>query len=269
MTGKQEIPKILHCVWLGDSPKPPEVVAWLDTWRRNCPGWELREWGSDFARASGCRYVLEALEHRKWAFASDWVRLAVLERYGGFYLDTDVELNRPLDPLCANRFVAGWEVQNGRTLVGSGILGSVPGGEVVRGLLSLYDGLPFVKGDGELDQTPNTVRFVDYFSSVWGVRPADGTDTALFGDGGMILPASEFTTPEGYAIHHFSATWLDAWLRKVWMRVGRYKLVRFKRRKEAADCEPRLEEGESAVLSFPLGARKRAMLVKYAHRGEA
>ena len=66
MTGKQEIPKILHCVWLGDSPKPPEVVAWLDTWRRYCPGWELREWGSDFARA--CAIFSAAL---RYGFASE------------------------------------------------------------------------------------------------------------------------------------------------------------------------------------------------------
>jgi len=173
-----------------------------------------------------------------------------------------VELNRPLDPLCANRFVAGWEVQNGRTLVGSGILGSVPGGEVVRGLLSLYDGLSFVRRDGELDQTPNTVRFVDYFSSAWGVCPTDGTDVVRFGDGGTILPASEFTTPAGYAIHHFSATWLDAWLRKVWLRAGRYKLIRLKRRKEVAECEPRLADGERAVFSLRVGARKRVVLAK-------
>ena len=260
------IPKVIHYVWVGDAPKPPQVLKCIDSWRRNCPGWEIREWGGDFVRASGNRYALEALAHRKWAFASDWARLAVLARHGGFYLDTDVELNRPLDPLCDARFVAGWERQNGRTLVGSGVLGSVPDGEVARGLLALYDGLSFVRPDGELDQTPNTVRFLDYFASAWGVRPADGGDAARFGDGGVILPCEAFGSEKGYAVHHFAATWLDAWLRKVWLKAGPYKLVRFKRRKETPDCGIRLLDGERALLSLPLGARKRVLLVSSSAR---
>lgn len=261
------IPKILHCVWLGDAPKPPRVLACLESWRRSCPGWEIREWGSDFARASGNRYVLEALEHRKWAFASDWVRLAVLAQQGGFYLDTDVELVRPLDSLCDNSFVAGWEIQNGRTLVGTGVMGSVADGEVVKKLLSLYDGLTFMRADGELDQTPNTVRLLGPFSSWWNVRPSDGSNEARFGDGGVILPAAAFGSREGYAIHHFAATWLDAWLRKVWLKAGAYKLVRFKRRKEAADADIRLLPGERRILSFALGRRKRVAIVRCARGG--
>lgn len=256
------IPRVIHYVWVGGAPKPPQALECIESWRRNCPGWEIREWGEELARASGNRYVLEALDHGKWAFVSDWMRLAVLARHGGFYLDTDVEVNRPLDPLCGRNFVAGWERQNGATLVGTGVIGSAAGGEVVRGLLALYDGLSFVKPDGELDQTPNTVRFLDYFATAWGVRPSDGNDSASFGDGGAILPCSAFVSREGYALHHFSATWLDAWLRKVWFRAGPYKLVRFKRRKEASDAALRLYDGERGVLSLPLGARKRVVLVR-------
>ena len=136
----------------------------------------------------------------------------------------------------------------------------------MKGLLSLYDDLKFVRPNGELDQTPNTVRYVDYFDKAWGVRPLDGDDTVRFGDGGVILPCSAFISREGYAVHHFSATWFDAWLRKVWMRIGPYKLVRFKRRKEVADCAVRLLDGERCMLSFPFGARKRIALVKGAGR---
>lgn len=256
------IPKIIHFVWVGGAPKPPEVLACIESWRRNCPGWEIREWGDDFACASGNRYVAEAFKHGKWAFVSDWIRLAVLVRYGGFYLDTDVEVNRSFDPLCDERFVIGWERQNGKTIFGSGIIGSAVDGEVAKGLLSLYDDLQFVRSDGELDQTPNTVRYVDYFDRAWNVRPSDGDDTVRFGDGGVVLPCSAFVSREGFAIHHFSATWLDAWLRKVWVRLGPYKLVRFKRRKEVADCAIRLLDGERRILSLPIGARKRIVLVK-------
>ena len=261
------IPKILHYVWLGDAPKPPEVLAYIESWRRCCPGWTFREWGEDVLRETNCRYAREAVAHRKWAFASDWIRLYALERCGGFYLDTDVELVRSLDGLCSHRFVAGWERQNGRTLIGSGVLGSEPGGEVVRGLLGLYEDLPFVRADGELDQMPNTVRYLDHFAGRWGVTPGDGDDAVRFGSGGIILPNKAFGSKEGYAIHHFGASWLDAWLRKVWLKAGPYKLVRFKRRKESVAPTYSLLPGERSVFAFSIGSRKRVVLVKKGRGG--
>ena len=65
------IPKILHYVWVGGAPKPPQVLACIESWRRLCPGWEIREWGDDFAATVTCRYVREALAHRKWAFEEE------------------------------------------------------------------------------------------------------------------------------------------------------------------------------------------------------
>ena len=45
------IPKIIHYVWVGDAPKPPEVLDCIESWRRMCQGWEIREWGTDFAKS--------------------------------------------------------------------------------------------------------------------------------------------------------------------------------------------------------------------------
>ena len=257
------IPKIIHYVWVGDAPKPPEVLDCIESWRRMCQGWEIREWGSDFAKSVECRYVQEALAHRKWAFASDWIRLHALSKFGGFYLDTDMEMRKPFDCFLGEKFVISWERMNGRTNLNCGVIGSEPGGEVVDGLLKVYDGLPFVKADGELDLTPNTVRLLDYFKTRWNVSPADGTDTVRFGDGGVIFPCTHFLPESGYTFHRYAATWLDAWVRKMWLKVGPYKLVRFKRRKEVApDASLTLLDGERQVFSFRMGGRKRIVVVR-------
>ena len=257
------IPKTIHYVWVGDAPKPRHVLDCIESWRRLCPGWEIREWGNDFAATVGNRYAREALAHRKWAFASDWIRLHALAEFGGFYLDTDMEMRKPFDGFLGERFVISWERMNGRTNLNCGVIGSEPGGEVVKGMLEVYDGLRFVREDGELDQTPNTVRLLGYFESRWGVRPGDGTDTVRFGDGGVVFPCTHFLPEDGYTFHRYAATWLDAWLRKVWFRAGPYKLVRFKRRKEAAaDAPVALQDGERRILSLPLGSRKRVELVR-------
>lgn len=36
---------------------------------------------------------------KKWAFVADWVRFDALVAHGGIYLDTDLELIRPIDEL--------------------------------------------------------------------------------------------------------------------------------------------------------------------------
>ena len=259
------IPKILHCVWVGDEPLPRIARDCVESWRRHCPGWEIRQWGNDFAKTVENRYVQEAFAHRKWAFVSDWIRLYALVKQGGFYLDTDMEMERPFDGFLNERFVISWERMNGRTNFNCGVIGCEPGNEVAVGLLGLYDDLPFVKADGEFDQTPNTVRFIDYFDSTWNVRPSDdGMDTVRFGNGGVVLPWTYFLPGGGYTRHLYTASWLDAWLRKVWLKVGPYKIVRFKRRKEASAPDFTLQDGERSVFSLPLGRRKRVALVRSA-----
>ena len=86
------IPKTIHYVWVGDAPKPRQVLDCIESWRRFCPGWEIREWGNDFVSTVDNRYVREALAHRKWAFVADWVRLYALVHHGGFYLDLQRQL---------------------------------------------------------------------------------------------------------------------------------------------------------------------------------
>ncbi len=256
------IPKIIHYVWVGDGPKPPDVLACIESWRRFCPGWEIREWGNDFAKTVECRYVKEALAHRKWAFASDWIRLHALERFGGFYLDTDMEMRKPFDGFLKERFLISWERMNGRTNLNCGVIGSEANGDVVRSLMTAYENIAFVKDDGELDVTPNTVRLLDMFAERWDVRPSDGYDTVRFADGCVVFPCTYFLPEDGYTFHHYAATWLDAWLRKVWLKVGPYKLVRFKRRLEATDACFSLQKGERMMFSFPVGSRKRVALLK-------
>ena len=259
------IPRILHYVWLGDAPRPQKVLDCIESWRRHCPGWEIRAWGNDFAKTVENRYVREALAHRKWAFVSDWIRLYALVTQGGFYLDTDMEMEKPFDGFLGNKFVISWERMNERTNINCGVIGCEPGNPIAAGMLGLYDGLSFVRPDGELDQTPNAVRFVDHFASVWNVRPsADGMDTVHFGDGGVVFPWTYFLPGGGYTRHLYEGTWLDAWLRKVWLKVGPYKLIRFKQRKESSEPNFTLQAGERRLFSLGLGKRKRIVLVRSA-----
>ena len=256
-------PKVIHYIWLGKAPKPPVVLHCIKSWRRFCPDWEVREWGDDAMRTIDNRYAQEAYAQRKWAFVADWLRLHVLYEQGGFYLDTDMEILRPIDRFLGNSLTMGLVNRQGRVLFNGGFIGCRPREEVIGGFLAEYDKIPFVKPNGELDQTPNTVRMVDYFAKRWNVEPKSWTETIEMGDGRKIYPADFFLSRDGYTYHHYCASWLDDWVRKVWLSCGRYKVVRFKRRLDATSAAPRLLSGERTLATFPLGARKRVSLLKF------
>jgi len=257
------IPKIIHLIWVGGAPKPKFVLDCIESWRRHSPDWEIMEWGDRDVEACANRYVKEAYARKKWAFVSDWLRLHALERFGGFYFDTDMEMKKPFDCFLGERFVISWERMNGRTNFNCGVIGAEKGSETVRGLIGLYDGISFVKDDGELDQTPNTERFLGFFKSRWGIAPGYGTETVRFADGCVIYPWTHFLPKDGYTTHHYAGSWLDPWFRKVWLRAGKIKLVRFKRRKGVPESAPlEFMDGERPIFSLPLGPRKRVALVK-------
>ena len=93
------IPKIIHYCWFGGGPISPESRRCMESWKKYCPDYKIMAWNEQNFDISQNRYAQQAYEAKKYAFVSDYVRLAVLYEYGGIYLDTDVELVRPLDEL--------------------------------------------------------------------------------------------------------------------------------------------------------------------------
>jgi mannosyltransferase OCH1-like enzyme len=122
-TSAGEIPHVIHRVWLGRRPMPEEFVDYGETWRRHHPGWTLRLW-----RDRNVRKLIPAdlaARTRHYAKLSNLVRLEILRRLGGVYVDTDVECLRSIEPLLrGQRAVLGYE-KPGR--VGTAVLAAAPG----------------------------------------------------------------------------------------------------------------------------------------------
>ena len=103
------IPKIIHYVWLGGKEMPPQIAACLESWRCVLSDYELRRWDESSLGEIDSAFVREAMAEKKWAFASDVIRLHALYNYGGIYLDTDVRAARSFDPLLHHRGFVGRE----------------------------------------------------------------------------------------------------------------------------------------------------------------
>lgn len=39
-----EIPHIIHYCWFGGKPLPEEYKNYIETWRKYCPDFEIKEW---------------------------------------------------------------------------------------------------------------------------------------------------------------------------------------------------------------------------------
>ena len=96
--GKDRIPKIIHYCWFGKNPIPEKDRKCIESFSKYNPDYEVIKWSEhNFDLENVPLYVKQAYENEKYAFVSDYVRLAVVYKYGGVYFDTDVELFQNID----------------------------------------------------------------------------------------------------------------------------------------------------------------------------
>ena len=97
------IPKVIHQIWLGGKPVPPQDQQWADGLKALHPTWQYRLWTENELPGlfSADPFGIQAAVDRayNYGYQSDLLRLLILWRHGGVYLDTDIEGLRPLDPL--------------------------------------------------------------------------------------------------------------------------------------------------------------------------
>ncbi len=92
-----EILKVIDYCWFGGNKKPSIIKKCIKSWKKYCPDYQIVEWNEDNFDVNCNQFCKNAYENKKRAFVSDHTRLKVLYEYGGFYMDTDVELVKPLD----------------------------------------------------------------------------------------------------------------------------------------------------------------------------
>lgn len=103
------IPKIIHYVWLGGGKLTPSAKRCIDSWKRYMPDWEIKRWDETNFDLNSVRWTKEAVEKRKWSLASDYIRHYVLYKWGGVYMDTDVELYKSLNEFLVYDFFTSIE----------------------------------------------------------------------------------------------------------------------------------------------------------------
>lgn len=208
-----QIPKTIHYCWFGKADKPESVCKYINTWKKYCPDYKIIEWNEDNFDITSNTYVNQAYQQKKYAFVTDYVRLYVLYNYGGIYMDTDVEVLKPLDKFLNNSAFSGFENNNN---IPTGIMGAEKGNLWIKDLLDEYNDLVFIKENGTLDLTTNVVRITNLTKKKYGLKQESSFQNLK--NIVTLYPYDYFCpkdwetgeihcTQNTYTIHHFSGSW--------------------------------------------------------------
>lgn len=147
------IPKTIHYCWFGRNPKPQLAEKCIKSWKKHCPDYMIIEWNEEnFDISSAPLYVQQAYEAKKWAFVTDYVRLYAMVNFGGIYMDTDVEVVKPLDRFLQHEAFSGFEDE---VNIPTGIMACEKGFPLFEELLCFYDDASFFNPDGTMNLTTN------------------------------------------------------------------------------------------------------------------
>ncbi len=228
------IPRIFHQIWVGPDPFPEEFAAYQTTWIRHHPEWELRFWTEENLPADLERKETYELLRRP-AERADILRLELLHRHGGVYVDVDFECLRPLDPLLEDvDFFAGYRKPRRPN---NAILGSVPGHPVLaQAIREIRPRTTY----GPVDKKRTGPLFLRRLLR-------EHPEVTIF-EQAVFYPWTAEEMERAYAVHHQARTWQDPKTLSKRL-VGTERLLR-EARDELAVWQTRCERAEAELAEL-------------------
>jgi Glycosyltransferase sugar-binding region containing DXD motif len=197
--------KKIHYCWFG-SKAPASVSANVAEWKRLNPDFEFHEWNNDNIDMSDYAFGKRAIRDKRWGFLVDIIRPLKLFTDGGFYIDADVEIIRPLSLLEVegDRLIIGYMYA---CALGTAIVYSPPGHPVIGAILSEYH-----KIREDAWPVSNSI-FTDYFINHVPDFRLDGKRWVSLEHRISVYPKEFFEQPsyrkeQGMTIHHCSGSWM-------------------------------------------------------------
>lgn len=204
------IPKKIQYCWFGGKEKPKAAQKCIASWKKFCPDYEIIEWNESNFNIDTNPYTRMCYDSKKFAFLSDYVRLVVVEKFGGIYFDTDVELIKSPDFLLDYDAFFGFETPE---FVATGLgFGSVAHGKAITAMLREYDFLTDGKHDTVGCPQLNTKALEPF-----GLKKNGEKQTVA---DAVIFPTDWFNpydaptgrlekTENTVSVHWYSASWLS------------------------------------------------------------
>ena len=162
--GRNRIPKIIHQIWLG-SDVNDTISSHIDTVKKANPDYQHMLWTDENIKYFDFKNKELFLSCRNNGQKSDILRYALLEEFGGIYLDTDFIGIKNFDTLLHHHFFTGVSYDSEPTLF-NGLIGCVPNHNLVQELnnfdkpLEDYDGMAVIRTSGPWYLTRKLFKYI-------------------------------------------------------------------------------------------------------------
>jgi len=205
------IPHIIHYAWFSENPKTDIVKRCIASWKKYSPDWLIIQWTIETLLPFDNEYIKEAYKVKKYAFVADFLRVFALYKYGGIYMDSDVELKAPLNPFLNHSFFIS-QTRDKELHVGPHCYGAQKGHPLLKEMLLFYRSHHFIK-NGALDQTRVGIRFSMMIKKLYNITLDYKIKNSIeLPNNGSIYPTFYFEKQKEGKInfaHHFcTASWI-------------------------------------------------------------
>jgi hypothetical protein len=204
------IPKIIHACWLGSAPMPEVYKNYVEGWKKLNPDFEVKLWtDEDFKEYyDDSAFVRDALAKKKYGFLADYFRFTVLLKFGGVYIDTDVEMFKPIGEFMNSKMFMGYIFD---TSIGTALIGSEPNNPIIKDWLDQLESDYDSKGDFTVSNDWITGYFLKHFKDfrLSGKRQSLECGLELYPKDYFERYQLNKKKPGGYAEHHCAGSWSD------------------------------------------------------------
>lgn len=215
MEQEKRIPKIIHYCWFGKSPLPEKANRCIESWKKFCPDYEIKEWNESNYDVNSCNFTRDAYNNKKWAFVTDYARLDIIYNYGGIYLDTDVEIVKSLDSLLDCNCFMGFE---GESHIATGLgFGATKYNKVISDNIKEYQNIKFENNDEFLESIACPKITSRLLEEKYGVLMNNSLqileDITVYPND-YFCPKDPVTgiiniTSNTFSIHHYDGSWVS------------------------------------------------------------
>lgn len=207
---ESKIPKKIHYFWFGGNPIPELESRCIASWKRVCPDYEIIRWDESNYDIHQNKYMEQAYKAKKWGFVPDYARLDVIYKYGGIYIDTDVEIVCNFDELLGLSGFAGFESKK-YVALGLGF-GALPENRIIKLLKDDYETREFIREDGQFNLTPSPALQTEVLlkyglclnNKFQQIQDMTILPSECFSPDNNMIP---HITDNTFSIHHFSGSW--------------------------------------------------------------
>lgn len=178
------------------------MCRFRDTWLEKHPNWSYQLWNlSNLDFEPRCRPLLAQCQHP--AQMADLLRIEILHRVGGVYIDTDFECLRPIDDLLEG--VGDFASSEDGTCLTNSILGALPQSPLFNEIIESFP--------KRLGQQPVNIETGPVFFTRVVLTSGFRNDFTVFPTP-VFFPFNYHTSDRhsadlcnSYAVHHYADSW--------------------------------------------------------------